>query len=331
MEKRERLERMFAGDAVDRVPVALWRPFPGDDQRTADFATAVIDFQLRYDWDLCVIVPQWGFAGTDYGLQDVWKGDPNGVRDVIRYPVRRSLDWTDIRASDPTRGEFGRTAEVVKTVCDGLSTAGIPVALGVLSPLAQAARLSGNETLLRHMRTRPDRLLTGLATLTESTLRFLDSIRNCGLSGVDLCIEHADFDTLSEPEYEAFGLPGDIAVLSGTPKNCWIKLAYFRGNSPMPRMFSKLQANVVGWDDRAGETDLSAGRTVWSGAVCGGLDAERHMRAGTPTSVRDAVREAIQTLEGRRLIVGCGRPMPVTVPHGNLRAARTAVERMSVA
>ncbi len=35
MNKRERLEAAIAGQSVDRVPVALWRHFPGDDQDPA--------------------------------------------------------------------------------------------------------------------------------------------------------------------------------------------------------------------------------------------------------------------------------------------------------
>ena len=38
MNKRERLEAAIAGQSVDRVPVALWRHFPGDDQDPSDLA-----------------------------------------------------------------------------------------------------------------------------------------------------------------------------------------------------------------------------------------------------------------------------------------------------
>lgn len=331
MDKRERLERTLAGEATDRAPVALWRPFPGDDQRTADYAAAVTDFQLRYDWDLAMIVPPWSFAGADFGLQDDWDGSADGTRSAVRRPIRRSLDWTDLRAPDPSRGEFGRIGAVVKSVCESLNAAGVPVAVAILSPLAQAERLTGCALLRKHLRTRPDRLLTGLATLTEATLRFLDSIRAWGVSGVAVMIEHADLDQLSEAEYDAFGMPGDAAILANAPKSAWLKLAHFAGPLPMTRAFNRVNANIVGWDDRTAETDLQTGRTVWSGPICGGLDAEKHLRAGTPTTIRDAVRDAVQISGGRRLLVGCGRPVPVTAPLSNLRAARTAVERMPVA
>jgi len=40
MNKRERLLAASRRQAVDRIPIALWRHFPGDDQRAADLAQA---------------------------------------------------------------------------------------------------------------------------------------------------------------------------------------------------------------------------------------------------------------------------------------------------
>ena len=57
MRKRERLERAIAGEPVDRVPVALWRHFPGDDQRAADLARSAVDFQREFDWDFVRVMP----------------------------------------------------------------------------------------------------------------------------------------------------------------------------------------------------------------------------------------------------------------------------------
>lgn len=327
MEKRERLERTLAGEAADRAPIAVWRPFPGDDLRSADHAQAIVDFQLRYDWDLCMIAPSWSFAGGDYGLQEEWQGASNGERVALRRPIRRSLDWTDLRPADPSKGELGRLVETVAAVIDGLRMTGVPVIVGILNPLTQAERLVGRDLLIRHLRLRPDRLLTGLNTLTESTVRFLDSLRGTAVSGIALVSELADCAVLSELEYESFGLPGDSAILTSAPKSVWLRIAYLAGAAVMTRLFARLPATLIAWDDRSSETDLATGRSMWSGPVLGGLDAELDLRAGTPASIREAVRSSLYTMGSRRLVVGCGRPLPVTVPHGNLKAARTAVER----
>ena len=62
MRKRERLERSYhTGENVDRIPVALWRHWPGDDQRSADLARSVIDFQHDYNWDFIRVMPSHNF------------------------------------------------------------------------------------------------------------------------------------------------------------------------------------------------------------------------------------------------------------------------------
>jgi uroporphyrinogen decarboxylase len=51
------------------------------------------------------------------------------------------------------------------------------------------------------MRTAPDRLKTGLSTLTESTLRFVDAMRRSGVAGIFYAIQHASYAVMSETEY----------------------------------------------------------------------------------------------------------------------------------
>lgn len=41
MDHWQRIEAAIAGQATDRVPVALWRHFPGDDQDAAKLAARV--------------------------------------------------------------------------------------------------------------------------------------------------------------------------------------------------------------------------------------------------------------------------------------------------
>lgn len=330
MEKRERLERTLAGEATDRSPVALWRRFPGDERRAADHAQAIIDFQMQQDWDVCVITPPWSFACADYGVNEVWQGNPDGSGVVLKPAIRRSLDWTDLRVPDPGRGEMNTLVTTVRMVSEQLSGMGIPVVVGVLSPLAQAARLAGSAIMLKHLRTRQDRFTTGISILLDGTLRFLDALRKLPLAGLYLHIEHADLMALSEAEYERFGLPGDAGILTSAPNAWWLRMAYLQGGVPMQAMLPRLGANAIGWDSAGSDLDLETGKSVWAaGAVFGGLEAEKHLRAGTPASVRDAAREAQRLMGGRRLLLGCASPTLLTTPLSNLRALRLSVERNS--
>ena len=54
--KKERVQAVLAGERADRLPVACWRHWPGDDQDAARLAEVTIAFDCRYDWDLAKII-----------------------------------------------------------------------------------------------------------------------------------------------------------------------------------------------------------------------------------------------------------------------------------
>ncbi len=56
MSKRARLEATFAGAAVDRPPVALWRHWPVDDLNGHELARATLAFQRTYDFDFIKLI-----------------------------------------------------------------------------------------------------------------------------------------------------------------------------------------------------------------------------------------------------------------------------------
>ncbi|MBC8171250.1 MAG: hypothetical protein H7X77_06245 [Anaerolineae bacterium] len=325
MLKRERLEKTVAGEPTDRVPVALWRSFPGDDQRAADLAQGVIAFQQQYDWDLVNIVPASNYAVIDYGLKDEWQGAADGQRISLKYPIKRSLDWTELRPLDPTRGEIGKQLDTVRLVTETLrGDDPPPVLLTIYSPLAQATRLSGQTLFMRNFRTHSDRLRTGLNALTETTLRLIEVLKSTEIAGIYYVIEHADHDVLSESEYDLTALPFDRRILDALPASWWLNIVQLKGASPMFRFTSSYNAQAL----NVAETDLTIVRPLFGGAICGGLDIELQLRQGTPTTIRDGVRKAIFQMSQRRLILTGGSSALATTPLSNLRAVRDAVERV---
>jgi uroporphyrinogen decarboxylase len=85
--------KCLAGDPLDRVPVALWRHFPVEDQNPDRLARAVINFQKTYDFDFVKITPSSSFCVQDWGSQDEWQGNPEGSCAYIKYPVQNQDDW----------------------------------------------------------------------------------------------------------------------------------------------------------------------------------------------------------------------------------------------
>lgn len=327
MEKRERLERTIAGEATDRAPVALWRHWPGDDQRAADLAAAHLQYQEMFDWDFLAVMPSSNFLVTSYNFYDEWTGAPTGQREITRYAIKRSLDWTELRPQEPDRGDLGKQLECLRLLGKPFTESRTPHIQVVYSPLAQAARISGQDRLVHHLRRHPDRVRTGLNAITETTLRFLDTLRrNTAIAGILYVVELASFTALSEAEYAAFGKPYDLKILTELPDSWWLNVVQIAGEMPMLSLLANYPVQVINWSDQETHPPLDRTQLEFQGAVCGGLGEHKHINLGTPTTVRDAARKSSQAMGRRRLILGSGGTVPITAPISNLRAARTIVE-----
>ena len=324
LSKRERLEKTIAGEATDRVPVALWRHFPGDDQRPADLVEATLTFQRYYDWDFVKFTPPSSFCLVDYGVQDRWVGNLEGTREYTRRAVNKSLDWTTLRVLDPYKGALGRQLEALKVLKEALGGE-TPFIQTIFSPLQQAKNIAGSDTLIKHMRTSPDRLKTGLNTITDSTLRFLTALSRSGISGVFYAIQHASYGIMSEDEYRTFGRPYDLRILEALDRDWWFNMVHLHGDSPMFDVVADYPVQAINWHDRETDPDLTAGKLKFAGAVCGGLGRWDPVHNGAPGEIRAQARDAIEKTGGRRFILSTGCVAMITSPSSNLRAVREAV------
>jgi len=325
MNKRERLEKTILGEETDRVPVALWRHWPGDDQRAADLAEATVMFQRQWDFDFVKVTPTSSFCITDYGVQDRWAGHLEGTREYTRRAVERSLDWTELRVLDPSKGVLSRQIEVLRLLKDAFGTV-TPFIQTIFSPLAQAKNIAGGEALIEHMRTAPDRVRTGLNTITDSTLRFIDAIRKSGVSGIFYAVQHASYSMMTEAEYQEFGRPYDLRILEAIPDTWWLNMMHLHGKLPMFDLVADYPVQVINWHERETAPDLNEGKLKFKGAVSGGIGRWDPMHSGTPGEVRTQARHAIEQTNRRRFILSTGCVIMTTTPQSNIRAAREVVE-----
>ncbi len=327
MQKRWRLERALLGESLDRLPAALWRHFPGDDQRYTDLARSIIDFQHDYNWDFVRAMPSRSFQVNDYGVQDSWRGDTRGFREISKWVVQRSLDWTELRPLSPTRGALARQVECMRLVCQAMAADETPVLQTIYSPLVQAAQLAGTQKTLCDMRLRPDRLRSALMQLTESSLRFIEALGKLdGMSGIFLVTKFASHDIMSEAEYSAVALPHIRAILENLPADWWLNIVQVAGASPMLRLLGTLRLQALSWDVSASAVSLAEAREIYTGAVCGGLSDRGDLLLGRPSLLRAAVQEAQRQSKSRPLILSGGGEGYITTPIGHIRAFRSLVE-----
>ena len=320
---RTRLEACLSGIQPDRVPVALWRHFPVDDQTPAGLASATIEFQRTYDFDLVKVTPASSFCLKDWGAEDEWRGATEGTREYTRRVIQQPEDWAQLPALSPTKGRLGDQLECLRLIVNELGPH-TPVIHTVFNPLSQAKNLVGSEALLVHLHRYPDAVQAGLRILAETTRRFVEAAIQTGIAGVFFAVQHAQYGLLSEAEYETFGRPYDFRVLEPARK-LWLNMLHLHGEQVMFEGFLDYPVAVINWHDRDTWPSLKQAQGLYAGAVCGGLQRERTMVLGTPDDVTAEALDAIQATAGKRFILGTGCVLPIIAPRANLRAARQAV------
>lgn len=327
MNHRERLESVLAGEKPDRAPVALWRHFPVDDQSPGNLAAATVDFQRTYDFDLVKVTPASSFCIKDWGVQDEWRGASEGTREYIARTIHHPEDWERLPVLDPIKGYLAAQLECLRVIIRELGP-DVPVIQTIFSPLAQAKNLVGGGDLLVHLRKYPQALHSGLNTITESTIRFIEAVQTMGVAGLFYAVQHAQYSLLSLEEYRIFGRAYDERVLEPAGAY-WLNMLHLHGENVMFDLFADYPVDIINWHDRDTFPDLGEGQKRFHGVVCGGLQRERTMELGTPEQVYTEARQAIQATQGKRFILGTGCVTPVTTPRVNLLAARMVVEEFA--
>ena len=324
MTKRERLEATIRGEPTDRVPVALWRHFPVDDQDPANLAASTVAFQRQYDFDFIKVTPASSFCVRDWGAEDDWLGNEEGTREYSHRPIRSAEHWHAIARLEPDQGALGAQLRCLELIHEAVGDE-VPFIQTIFNPLSQAKNLVGRQALLAHLRENPVQVRTGLEAITATTVRFIEAARQRGIAGIFLAVQHASYELLSEAEYAEFGVAYDRRLLEAAD-GLWLNVLHLHGNRVMFDLLADYPVQVVNWHDRETPPTLAGGQARFGGAVLGGLRQWDTMLRGTPQEVRDEAQEAMQQTGGRRFILGTGCVTPITAPWANLRAARAAVE-----
>jgi uroporphyrinogen decarboxylase len=328
MNSRELIERCLSGKKMDRIPVALWRHFPVDDQSPHRLAAASIAFQRMYGFDLIKVTPASSFCVRDWGVQDTWRGNPEGTRDYDTYPVNEPEDWLKLNLLHPDRGGLSDQLVCLKLICDQFIKT-TPVIQTIFNPLSQAKNLVGREKLLVHMRQHPEAVHAALKIITATTMAFIEEVIKTGLDGIFFAVQHAQYHLLSKEEFLEFGKRYDLEVM-GAVKRLWLNFVHIHGENIMFDQVADYPAAVFNWHDLQTRPSLSEALKLQKGLVCGGLRQWETMALGTPEQVSKEARVAITATDGKRFILGTGCVMPLTTPHGNIIAALRVAGRPDI-
>jgi len=318
------MEKCLAGDQPDRVPVALWRHFPVDDQTPESLARAVVHFQQTYDFDLVKVTPASSYCIKDWGVDDRWTGNPEGTRDYSKRVIIHPEDWEKLKPLDPRKGALGSQLKALKLIVDELGDE-VTILQTIFNPLAQAKNLVSSSDLIVHLRQHPDAVRSALKVIANTTIDFMEACLATGVTGFFYAVQHAQLSLLNPQEYREFGEAFDREVLDAASP-AWLNMLHLHGSEVMFDLVSDYPVQIINWHDRETWPSLAEAQKRFSGVVCGGLSRWSTMVLGTPEMVEAEAREAFHQTGGRRFLLGTGCVVPVLAPHGNLFAARHVFE-----
>lgn len=321
--KRQRLEAAINGERPDRPPVALWRHWPGDDQDAQALAAASLKWQYDYDWDLLKIGPASSYSVVDWGVQDRWVGHIEGTRERISFPVREVIDWQKLQILDPQKGMLATQIESLRLVGGALGEE-VPFVATIFSPLSQAKHLSGNETMLSHMRSQPQIFHQALKTITESTLLFIEEAKKTGISGIFYAVQHARYPLMNDSEFGEFGRAYDLQILNACD-DLWLNMTHIHSDEIMFDQVADYPTQLVNWHDRETHINIAEGLSKISGAASGGVN-QWSIHQDSPEKALEEAADAIRQTGGQRLLLGTGCVIMVTTPTRNIRALREFVD-----
>lgn len=318
MDHWQRIEAAIAGARTDRVPVALWRHFPVDDQDPGRLAALTLEWQRAWDFDLVKFMPSGTYSVEDWGAKSVYEGAANGARAISVPGVNSPEDWRRLPRLEPQRGVLGAQNEALARAAKELRGE-VPILQTVFSPLTTARKLAG-EALLGQLRADPGALEAGLRTITDTTIDFSLAALAAGAHGLFFATQLATTDVLTVVEYERFGRKFDLEIFSAIKDKARLNMLHLHGENVMFDLLASYPVEMINWHDRLTAPSLKLALGKFKGALVGGVEERELLLSGSEQAVRAQVREAIAQTGGRRLVVGPGCVAAVAAPERNLRA-----------
>jgi uroporphyrinogen decarboxylase len=312
------IEAAIAGQPAERMPVALWRHFPLDDQDPGKLAVRTLEWQKKWDFDLVKFMPSGTYSVEDWGAKSVYEGAPNGARAVSTPGIRSPEDWRRLPRLDPKKGVLGAQNAALASAAQEMGGA-VPILQTVFSPLTTARKLAG-EAVLEHLRTGSDALEAGLRTITDTTIDFSLAALAAGAHGLFFATQLATTDVLSVDEYARFGKRFDLEVLSAIQGKTKMNMLHLHGENVMFDLLADYPVQMINWHDRLTAPSLKDALGRFKGALVGGVEERDLLVAGPVQAIRAQVRDAIELTGRRRLVLGPGCVAAIAAPEQNIQA-----------
>ena len=325
MTKRERVLSALGRKPVDRPPVSFWRHVPQVDHTSRGLADAMLAFQRRWELDFIKVMSSGVYCVEDWGCKVAYTGSPNGAKQCTEHAVKRTGDWSRIRALDPAAGALGRELEAVRLIVKEKAD-DVPVLHTLFSPLTIARKLAGDQLAADLVRD-PKAVLQALEAITETMIRHAAAALEAGADGFFFATQTGSPDVMSKDDKTRFGLLYARRALESLAGRSAFTLLHVHGKDIyFDDLASALPIDAINWHDRLTPPTLGEALRRFDGAVVGGLSEWKTLRDGPAAAVAAEVQDAIRQTGGIGLMVTPGCVLPLDVPDAHLEAVVASVK-----
>jgi uroporphyrinogen decarboxylase len=304
---RERVFAAAAGQAVDRVPYALWQHSTVHERTVERFTRFTLDFHDKYRPDLLKVM-----YDEQYDLP------------VDRHHLRDPRDWRLLEQFEAHTGAFGRQLECLARIREAVGP-GVPVVQTIYSPFHVAHKFAGRRVLEDWLRD-PEAVSGALGTIAANYGRFAECcLREAGVDGFYFAPIGCEASYMEESQYVRMVQPSDLAVLEKLRQAPLLILHIHGERELMFDLLAGYPCDVLSWEDRVAGPSLAEVRRRSSRCLMGGIDHLAARQSAAEELVRQGREAMDQAGSNGGFILAPGCTFPEGTPEANLRALALAV------
>ncbi len=331
MTPREMIIEAFKGGKPERVPVTLFgggmwsiKDYGSSFEELSRDAARMTDMLVASaERLLCDIV----YAGSGYNnfhasaLGGAIKFREMGAPDLREHLVDGPEDLEKLELSYLDRDEvIGVVREAVRQTREKIGDEYV-VTMTAWGPFTLAARLVGEETMMKATFKKPDFVFQTIDFVTDLLIHlYKPLVEDQVLEVITLADPTASGDLISKKQFEKFAVPALKKFTNWAKAAGAYTLVHICGNtSDRLELMPATGADCISLDHK---TDIAKAKAILHGKMCfaGNVDPVGVLLQGSVRQVEEACRNVIETAGtdgGFILMPGCD--IPPTVPYENVR------------
>ncbi len=316
----DRLRAALLHEKPDRLPVSMWRHFPGFEGSSEELARVHLAFQLRFGFDLMVFNPRYAYTAEPWGYVPADDIDEHGRAVDAHRPFSGLQRWPDLSVPNGGEGVFRTVLDALRLTDRNLPHE-VPLILRVYAPLTTAYFLRGDSIrdevddelgMSDDLRAAVDAIDETLAGFCRQALELVDGL---------YVVSYFTGDQVIKDELVARRLLELEMSFMDHFSDCGRLLAlHMHGDHIFFDDILEYPIDVLSWHDRWVKPSLRDARIKSDRVLMGGINESDTVHRETEEAVSLQVEDAISQVKGRGLIVAPGGAIKLDTPVQNIRA-----------